>query len=321
LIQPSLTSLPLPSDTPLPLPTMTVSALQLFFPTVVPVAGAEYRPPLYPVPWALSAHDHFYFTRPISAFFPSEPVWDYRYGGIYFGPDVIHSGIDLPAPRGTEVLAAGPGTVVWAGIGLYSGSTYNTNDPYGLAVAIRHDFGFDNQPLYTVYAHMDEIDVVVGQWLDTGQVVGNVGTTGITTGPHLHFEVRQGANDFWMTRNPELWIAPPEGYGVLAGRVMNISAYPLHSYLVMLKNLDNGQNYQVMTYAELTAISDAYYMENLVIGDLPAGLYELNIPYGALNRKATIQILPGQVTYFAFYGFGGYDFAPPEQQPLGTPRP
>jgi len=293
--------------------------MQLFFPTIISAEGAEYRPPLYSVPWAISPFDHFYFSAPISATYPGDPVWDYRYGGIYFGPDIIHSGIDLPAPRGAEVLAAGPGTVVWAGIGLYSGSTYNLKDPYGLAVAIRHDFGHKDMPLFTVYAHMDEVDVIVGQWLNTGDVLGNVGDTGNTTGPHLHFEVRLGENDFWKTRNPELWVSPSQGYGVLVGRVMSTYGDLLESYLILLKSLATEKQYSVMTYAQLTVNSDSNYNENVVLGDLPAGVYELNIPYGALNRKIDIQILPGQVTFFSFYGFNGYDFASPPISATGFP--
>lgn len=322
-IAPGLSSktptIPAATEMPLPFSTATISAMQLFFPTVIPAEGAEYRPPLYPIPWAISPFDHFYFAAPIAATYPGDPVWDYRYGGIYFGPDVIHSGIDLPAPRGAEVLAAGPGTVVWAGIGLFSGSIYNLKDPYGLAVAIRHDFGYNDMPLYTVYAHMEEVDVVVGQWVNTGDVVGNVGDTGMTTGPHLHFEVRLGENDFWMTRNPELWISPPQGYGILVGNVLDMYGKRLDSFLILIKSLDTEKEYLVTTYAPLTINSDAYYNENVVLGDLPAGVYELNIPYGALNRIVNIQILPGQITYFSFAGFKFYDFTLPPLPETGLP--
>jgi len=304
-------------ETPSPFPTATISAMQMFFPTVIPAEGAEYRPPLYPTPWALTPYDHFYFAAPIAATYPADPIWDYRYGGIFFGPDVIHTGVDLPAPRGAEVLAAGPGTVVWAGIGLYSGSSNNLKDPYGLAVAIRHDFGYKNQPLFTIYAHMEEVDVIIGQWVNTGKVVGKVGDTGMTTGPHLHFEVRLGENDFWKTRNPELWISPSQGYGVLVGRVMSTYGQQLDSYLVLLKSLDTEKQYSVKTYGPLTVNSDAYYNENVVLGDLPAGVYELNIPYGALNRIVNIQILPGQITYFSFNGYNGYDFTMPPASETG----
>jgi murein DD-endopeptidase MepM/ murein hydrolase activator NlpD len=319
----SATSTPFPvTDAPPLLPTATIGAMQLFFPTVIPAKGAEYRPPLYPIPWALSSYDHFYLSSPIAASYPGDPEWDYRYGGVFFAPDIIHTGVDLPAPRGTDVLAAGPGTVVWAGIGLYTGSSDNVKDPYGLAVAIRHDFGYQGEQLYTIYAHMDEVDVVVGQWLETGDVVGNVGSTGTTTGPHLHFEVRLGENSFYDTRNPELWTAPPQGYGVLVGRVMADYGTTLKNYLVQLKNIGTGQKWLVYTYAsDATIHSDAYYNENLVLGGLPAGIYELNVQYAGMNNPVDIQILPGQVTFFSFHGFSSYDFSAPVTPSTGTATP
>jgi murein DD-endopeptidase MepM/ murein hydrolase activator NlpD len=292
--------------------------MQIFFPTYILAEGAEYRPPLYPIPWALTAHDHFFFARPIAASYPSDPYADYTYGSVYFGPDSIHTGVDLPAPRNTEVMAAGPGTVVWSGIGLYSGSPYNLNDPYGIAVAIRHDFGYQDQPLYTVYAHLAESDVAVGQWLETGDVLGNVGTTGMTTGPHLHFEVRLGKNDYWSTRNPELWVAPPLGYGVLVGRIMNTAGFLLDSHLVTVTSLDTKRSWYTYTYAKLTIHRDPHFDENVVFGSLPAGIYELNIPYGSLNRKVTFEILPGQINYFGFQGRIGYQFG---DSALPTPTP
>jgi murein DD-endopeptidase MepM/ murein hydrolase activator NlpD len=321
-VSPTLTPTLQPmTEEPPSLPTATNGVMQLFFPTVIPVDGAEFRPPLYPVPWALSPYDHFYFADPIAATLPANPEWDYLYGGIFFGPDIIHTGIDLPAPRGTDVLAAGPGTVVWSGIGLFSSLLNNPKDPYGKAVAIRHDFGYQNQPLYTIYAHMDEIEVSVGQWVKTGDVIGKVGSTGLTTGPHLHFEVRLGENDFFFTRNPELWLSPPLGDGVLVGRITSTYGTILNSYLVILKSLATEKLYQTETYGPQVANSDAYYNENMVLSDLPAGVYELNIPYGALNRKTNIQILPGQVTYFSFHGYAGYDMDQPHAPGTATATP
>jgi murein DD-endopeptidase MepM/ murein hydrolase activator NlpD len=312
------TASPMPTETRPPLPTATAGAIQLFFPTYIPAEGAEYRPPLYPIPWALTAHDHFFFARPISATYPADPYADYTYGSIYFGPDSIHTGVDMPAPRGTDVMAAGPGTVVWSGIGLYSGSRYNVHDPYGIAVAIRHDFGYEDQPLFTIYAHLNDTFTAVGQWVNTGDVIGYVGSTGLTTGPHLHFEVRLGANDFWSTRNPELWMAPPLGYGVLAGRVMNTAGFLMDSQLVTVTSLDTQRSWYTYTYAKLTIHRDSYFDENVVIGSLPAGTYELNIPYGALNRKVTFQILAGQINSFSFQGRLGYQFG---EAALPTPTP
>mgnify|MGYP001495107884 FL=1 len=128
----------------------------------------------------------------------------------------LHTGIDIGASKGTPIMAAAAGTGVWADWGLVSGSP-NENDPYGKAVAIKHDFGWNGKRLYTVYAHMDRIDVIAGQVVQAGDQLGLVGETGNTTGPHLHFEVRVKSNSFFSTLNPELWLAPPHGWGGLGG--------------------------------------------------------------------------------------------------------
>ena len=111
---------------------------------ILPTPGAEpvssWRPPLYPVPWAPSIFDHFYFSRPIAADTVNWPLADYRYGGVLPKSKFTHTGIDITADLGTPVLAAGPGDVVWAGWGLFTGDRRNREDPYGLAVMIRHDF-------------------------------------------------------------------------------------------------------------------------------------------------------------------------------------
>ncbi len=111
-----------------------------------------------------------------------------------------------------------------------------------MAVAIRHDFGYQDQQLYTIYAHMEEVDVVVGQWVNTGAVIGKVGSTGNTTGPHLHFEVRLGENSFYSTRNPVLWMAPPQGYGVLVGRVTADYGSTLKDHLVSVNEHPDRKN-------------------------------------------------------------------------------
>lgn len=92
-------------------------------------------------------------------------------------PDVMHRGIDIGAPKGTNILAAADGVVLVAG--WYGG--------YGNCVVIDHGNG-----IWTVYGHMldDSVKVTVGQRVSTGEVIGQVGTTGKSTGYHLHFEVR-----------------------------------------------------------------------------------------------------------------------------------
>ena len=275
--------------------------LRFTLPTPGPAPQSLWRPPLYETPWALSPYDHFYFSRPIAADEVNWPEADYRYGGIFFSSDIVHTGIDIPAPLHTPVLAAGDGRVIWAGYGLYAG-TNEPNDPYGLAVTIRHTFGYEGRRIYTVYAHMDRIDVVTGQDVKTGDPLGIIGTTGNTTGPHLHFEVRMEKNSFYTTYNPELWLAPPQGWGVLVGRLLNTNGSLLYQQAVKVRNLNSGQNWTVRSYGNTAVNSDPYYQENLVLSDLPEGEYEISIDYLDKIYRQGINIHPGAVSYFTFQG-------------------
>ncbi len=95
-----------------------------------------------------------------------------------FGPrwGRMHSGMDFAASRGTPILATAEGTVVHAG--WQSG--------YGKLVKIRHPLGFE-----TRYAHLNSIAVKVGQRVSRGEPIGGMGTTGRSTGVHLHYEIRR----------------------------------------------------------------------------------------------------------------------------------
>ncbi len=184
---------------------------------------------------------------------------------------------------------------------MYAG-TNEPNDPYGLAVTIRHTFGYEGRRIYTVYAHMDRIDVVTGQDVKTGEQLGIIGTTGNTTGPHLHFEVRMEKNSFYTTYNPELWLAPPQGWGVLVGRLLNTNGSLLYQQAVKFRNLKSGQTWTVRSYGNLAVNSDNYYQENLVLSDLPEGEYEISIEYLDKIYRQGINIHPGAVSYFTFQG-------------------
>jgi len=320
-VTPSATSLPKPTavmvsrteeavllPTPI-LPTAAPDPLRFVFPTPGRPPVSAWRPPLYPVPWAPTIYDHFYLSRPIAADEINWPSQNYRYGGEFF-EDVVHTGVDIPAPKGTPVLAVGPGEVVWTGYGLYRGGN-DPSDPYGLSVAIRHDFGYQDQPLFTIYGHLDQVDVVIGQHVDTWDILGLVGETGRVTGPHLHFEIRIGGNDYFKTRNPELWIVPPQGWGVLAGRLMDSNGKLVEKQPLVITSETSGQNWFGRSYGEGPVQSDPYYQENLVVGDLPAGKYQLRIAYAGISFTQEIEIQPGLVSYFYFYGKGGFEIGSP----------
>ncbi|WP_308121285.1 M23 family metallopeptidase [Paractinoplanes bogorensis] len=89
----------------------------------------------------------------------------------------LHAGVDIAGPDGSPILAAGAGLVVRAGAA----------DGYGNAVLIDHGDGY-----LTHYGHMSAIAVHEGQRVEAGEQIGDEGSTGHSTGPHLHFEVHQG---------------------------------------------------------------------------------------------------------------------------------
>jgi murein DD-endopeptidase MepM/ murein hydrolase activator NlpD len=98
-----------------------------------------------------------------------------------------HDGIDISAPEGTPVLAAGGGVVVYTG----------RQSGYGAIVIVKHDGG-----LVTLYAHNSAVLVKEGERVEAGTPIARVGQSGRTTGPHLHFEVRDGTRP----RNPLFYL-------------------------------------------------------------------------------------------------------------------
>ena len=98
-----------------------------------------------------------------------------------------HSGLDLALPTGSPIYAAKGGAVTWSGY----------KDSYGNLVIIDHGDGLE-----TYYAHCSRLDVEAGQQVAAGQQIAAVGSTGNSTGPHLHFEVRVGG----VAQDPAPWL-------------------------------------------------------------------------------------------------------------------
>jgi murein DD-endopeptidase MepM/ murein hydrolase activator NlpD len=117
----------------------------------------------------------------------SWPLKGVLYGRYGVREGKRHDGIDIAAPEGTPVLAAADGAVLFAG----------EQSGYGSIVILRHEGN-----LVTVYAHNSRLLVSEGERVRRGQPIAHVGQTGRTTGPHLHFEVREGTRP----RNPLLYL-------------------------------------------------------------------------------------------------------------------
>lgn len=127
----------------------------------IPEARLRFTDYLLPVDWMRG-------KRLISSGFGNRrhPILRYR---------AFHSGIDMPRPYGTPVKATRDGVVIFA----------DWRGGYGRLVIVKHSNGYR-----TWYGHLSAINVQPGQRVRAGQVVGKVGSTGLSTGPHLHFEVR-----------------------------------------------------------------------------------------------------------------------------------
>ncbi|MDL2309656.1 M23 family metallopeptidase [Parabacteroides sp. OttesenSCG-928-B22] len=106
----------------------------------------------------------------------------------------FHAGMDFSAKIGTEIYATGDGTITYAG----------WKQGYGNCIVINHGYGYE-----TLYGHMNKFGVRVGQKVVRGQIIGEVGNTGKSTGPHLHYEVIvRGKHDnpakyYFMDLTPE----------------------------------------------------------------------------------------------------------------------
>ena len=116
------------------------------------------------------------FLRPVGG--PITSAFGWRQHPI-FGSRTFHSGIDIGAAFGSPVKAANSGSVVY--VGWYGG--------YGKVVIVNHG-NYNGNPTSTLYAHLSSYSVSNGATVAKGQIIGHVGSTGYSTGPHLHFEVR-----------------------------------------------------------------------------------------------------------------------------------
>lgn len=253
----------------------------------------EWSPPPLPVPLARHPYDHYWFMRPLRSNHINTGLIRYPYGSDGSTHQLrVHHGIDISNPVGAEVIAVADGIVEEAGWGHRNSE--ETITTYGLVISIRHDVGYQGKKLYTLYAHLSEILVEPGQRVTAGQVIGLVGQTGETTGPHLHFEVRLERNAWRSVRNPDLWLAPYTGTGVIAGRLTFPSGSPVNNIEVIVTDLATGKAaYRTTTYADGTVSPDDRWNENFAIPNVPVGRYLVTTSYGAQSWSGEVQVQEG----------------------------
>ena len=289
-----------PSATPVPItPTATANGATA---TVAPTEEPSPTPPPTFTPPALpftSPNEHYWLRRPIAE---GGTVWtdkSYPYGGTRNGTLRPHHGVEFYVSHGTEVLSAASGTVVMAGSDDEIVSGPHTNF-YGNVIVIELDTAFLDQPVYNLYGHLSEIFVAVGQHVDAQEIIALSGATGVADGPHLHFEVRLGANDYSQTRSPLLWLYPFPDHGTLAGRVIWPNGELAHGANIFLRRIDAASKYaETTSYANVDEElnGDDGWEENFAFDDVVAGYYEVEVRSRGKKFKEEVWIYPYRTSF------------------------
>lgn len=317
---------PYPTSTPRPTLAIPTSDGPTPFPSPTGIAPPEptddrgFQPPPVSGPRSAHVNDHFWLERPVAADANSASLFYYAFGSD--GPQDawrVHHGVDMPNPIGQPIRAAGSGIVVFAGDGgeIVDRDQIDIYPAYGNVVVIEHDFGYRGQKLFTLYAHMSSIVTTQGARVQAGDIVGLIGGTGDVSGPHVHLEVRLGANKYFDVLNPLLWIKPYVGHGVVAGRVTWEDGRFIDDVIVTLSQ--NGRVFETTTTyikpktpgqtRDWEVVPDPAWQENFVLGDIPAGTYQISVTVGGRRVERTITVKP-ETTNFIDLGF----------QPAATPQ-
>jgi murein DD-endopeptidase MepM/ murein hydrolase activator NlpD len=218
----------------------------------------------------------------------------YRYATTAQGKREPHHGVEFLNSTGTPVLAAGEGVVYYAGPDTEVRFS-PWGDFYGNVVVIQHA-----DDLFTLYAHLSRIDVQTGQQVLAGEVVGAVGQSGVATGSHLHFEVRQGeATDYFSTRNPELWLIPElddaqQVSGAITLSIVN-AAGDFQSTTLTLQRYSAGAPEKTF-YLETYVPEMTRGPENAALNGLKAGRYRIALKLNGYLYERWVDVQSGKLT-------------------------
>ena len=239
---------------------------------------------------------HFIFQRPIRP--PANNVVDstYPYGSTARETRDPHHGVEFLNKFGTPVYAAGDGVVIFAGPdeeAIYSPWI----NFYGNLVVIEHGDG-----LFTLYAHLSKVEVEARENIRAGDKIGEVGQSGVATGSHLHFEVRNGeVEDYFSTLNPELRLfQTKDENGAVAISIVDESAEFRFTEMTVNFYLDRSQppikSYYVITYSRDLSTGE----ENAAVGDLTPGSYRIALTMNGQVYERWVEVESGKLTQVVF---------------------
>lgn len=278
-------------------------------PVTVPAAPQgpteEWNPPSLNPPLSRDpkGRDHYWFTRPLDASGTNYGLSFYMYGSD--GPQAsspyrVHTGVDMDNPVGSTVRATGPGVVVFAS--TEENPFFQNSPSYGNVVVIEHSFGWQGQPLWTLYAHLQATLVQEGDIVEVDQPIALSGNTGRSTGAHLHYEIRLGENRYGSSVNPVLWMVPYVGRGVIAGRLETERGNRIDDHDITLRSFATGTVINIATtYVYLDTANDVNgdpnWNENFTFADVPEGRYEVFTSYEGQRISRIIDVVEGMTTF------------------------
>ncbi len=297
----TFTASPLPTSTFIPPPTATRTPIPTRNSAATPTRSG-FTPTLTPT---RAIVQHFIVGRPVATNAPN-PVPDpiYLYGTTQSGTYDVHHGDDYDLnPVGTPLYAVADGTVVVAGSDVQpicgddrktvcGGYILPGRGFYGKLIVIQLSQLFNGQRVFALYGHMNKITVSEGDHVKPGDPIGEIGASGIADGPHVHFEIRLGVNDYGHTRNPILWRAPLPGRGSLAGRYADPNENPIRGAVINIYRANGDFLYATETYSRdkwLAVNDDDDLEENFAAGDLAPGDYIVKVQGTQFAQRVTIQ--------------------------------
>ena len=194
----------------------------------------------------------------------------YAYGSTQLNARPVHLGVEFVNERETPVFAAKAGRVVFAGDDseMLLGPQL---DYYGNVIVLAHDlYSLSGRRIFTLYGHLEQVDVRSGQVVEDLDRLGSVGSSGVAIGPHLHFEVRvSDPFDYRQTRNPELWLQHYVDRGMIVGSLRDQDGQPIFGRRLTIRS--DSMSRDVFTYASEVVNGDPVWRENFSCGRFGRG--------------------------------------------------
>ena len=282
-----------------PSPTADLSGMGLPCPAITPVKPDYARYVLAAEPWPIPdplAPLPLVLADPLPA---AQRNTGYSYGSDGSGRYLLHNGLDMAAEDERLAGAVADGTIIVARDDVDEMFGWRC-DWYGALVVIRLDELWAEQPVYALYGHIQDVQVSEGQHVQQGDPVARQGTAGVAVVAHLHLEVRVGENTFGATQNPLLWVGPPAGSGVIAGRLIDPDGHAWQGVTVTLIDRSGTADF-VNTWTYLDDPQhliwpSAGYAENFVFGPVAAGSYDVYTKIQGVEYRQPAEVLDGQVS-------------------------